>query len=383
MRHLAKTQQVIDSGIDAGLHFGAQVSVWQAGQMLCDAAFGTVGPRIADGVEVEPDRLTSDHLMLWMSAGKPILVVGLARQVDAGVLDWDDPIAEWVPGFAQRGKDAVTLRHVLTHTGGFRAVVSRYPRQSWEETIEAVCASRLETGWIPGETAGYHPHSGWSILGRVLEVCTDEPLSPHLREAVLRPWKLRDTWVGMPQEAFVDHRGRLVELFDTSGGTPRPTGSEQEAWVTGQRPGGNVWGPARELARFYQGLLNGGQIDGVRLIESETATLISQRHRRNTMDRTFRAQMDWGLGLMVNNRRHDEANQERHGDTGTPYGFGPFASDMAFGHGGNQCSVGFADPEHEVSIAVIFNGQPGEARHQKRMRDVLAAIYGDLELPSS
>ena len=382
MRQLEKTSQVIDAGIDAGIHFGAQVSVWRSGDMLCDAAYGTVNLPPSDGGTPAPaELLTRDHLMLWMSAGKPILVVGLARQVEAGVLDWDDPIAEWVPDFSQRGKDSITLRQVLTHTGGFRSVVSRYPRQSWDETIDAVCAGRLEAGWTPGETAGYHPHSGWNILGKVLEVCTQEPLAAHLRQAVLLPWGLENTWVGMPDSDYLNERDRLAELFDTSTEVTRSTDSSLQPWVTGQRPGGNVWGPARELARLYQGLVGGGQLDGVRLLEPSTASLLTQRHRRDTLDRTFRATMDWGLGLMVNNRRHDQVNRERHGDIGTPYGFGPYASETAFGHGGNQCSIGFADPEYGVSIAVIFNGQPGEPEHQARMRQVLSAIYEDLDLP--
>ncbi|MEL7088278.1 MAG: serine hydrolase domain-containing protein, partial [Planctomycetota bacterium] len=268
---------------------------------------------------------------------------------------------------------------VLTHTGGFRSVVFRYPEQTWGESIEAVCGGRLETGWDIGTTAGYHPHSGWNILGKVLEVCSGQPLGTHLRQAVLEPWGMTETWVGMPDGVYDRYAARLSPVTHTAGRSPRAAGMETRAWVVGQRPGGNVYGPARDLARFYRALLRGGELDGQRLLKPETVTMFTDRHRRDTTDRTFRAVMDWGLGFMPNNTRHDTTNASTH-PIATPYGFGPHASDAAFGHGGNQLSVGFADPAHDLAVAVVFNGQPGEPAHQKRMHELLAALYEDLGL---
>ena len=374
MQDLPRVRLLIEQGISEGHHPGAQVCVHQDGRCVAEVVVG----RTAFAPDGEP--LTPDHLTLWLSSGKPILAVALARQVEAGVLTWDDPVAEWVPEFAAGGKDAITLRHVLTHTGGFRSVAFRYPQQTWDEAVAAVCSARVETGWDIGKTAGYHPHSGWNILGRVLEVAADESLSHHLREAVLLPLGMTQTWVGMSDDDYDRQHARLSPMQNTAGRLPQPTGMHQRDWVTGQRPGGNTYGPARDLARFYRALLQGGEIDGTRILETDTVATLTQRHRRDTVDRTFRATMDWGLGLMTNNRRHDPANTDTHGDIGTPYNFGPYAGTNAFGHGGNQSSIGFADPEHQLAVAVIFNGMPGEPNHQGRMHTVLAALYQDLGL---
>ncbi|MEM7625508.1 MAG: serine hydrolase domain-containing protein [Planctomycetota bacterium] len=395
MEAIPKTTERIERGIEAGLHPGAQVCVWRGPDCVVDCGLGHTrppetdqsSPVLAGNVVQEPagrswvaaEALTSDHLTLWLSAGKPITAVAVAKQVEDGVIDLDDPIVEYVPEFGERGKHNITVRHVLTHTGGFRSVVFRYPEQTWDESIEAVCSGRLETGWEVGVTAGYHPHSGWNILGRVLEICTGQPLGEHLRGAVLEPWGMDDTWVGMPEDVFERQAPRLTPVANTTGHAPQPTDMEQRGWVVGQRPGGNVYGPARDLARFYRALLGGGELDGFRVLEPETLALFTDRHRKDTTDRTFRAVMDWGLGFMPNNARHDAANAETH-PIATPYGFGPHASDVAFGHGGNQVSVGFADPEHDLAVAVVFNGQPGEPAHQKRMHTVLAALYEDLGL---
>lgn len=390
MDALPKTKELIERGIDQGLHPGAQVCVWRGPECVVDRGLGQTGPPKPDQ-SGEGDSggggeaLTADHLTLWLSAGKPVTALAVAKQVEDGVVDLDDPIVEYVPEFGQRGKEDVTIRHVLTHTGGFRSVVFRYPQQTWGEAIDAVCAGRLETGWQVGETAGYHPHSGWNILGKVLEVCSGRVLSEHLREAVLVPCGMERTWIGIPSEppeVFGGLEEKLTPVWDTSGQAPRSIGAHEREWVVGQRPGGNVYGPARELARFYRLLLNGGELDGVRVVEPETVALFTDRHRRDTMDRTFRAVMDWGLGFMVNNRRHDAANAQTHpvASGGTPYGFGPHASDASYGHGGNQLSSGFADPEHDLAVAVVFNGQPGEPKHQPRMHAVLGAIYEDMGL---
>lgn len=373
MDALPKTKQRIEAGIAQGLHPGAQVCVWRGDACVADAGLGEARP----GVPMLPETMT-----LWLSAGKPITAIAIAQQVEAGAIELTDPVAEYVPEFAANGKEAVTIRDVLTHTGGFRSVVYRYPEQSWDDAIAAVCRARLETGWEVGQTAGYHPHSGWNILGKVLEVCSDQPVGEHLRDAVLLPWGMTSSWVGMADTAYDAAESRLADVLDTSRPEREPVSKKLHTrpWVVGQRPGGNAWGPARELARFYRALLSGGELDGTRLVDSTTIENLIARHRRDTTDRTFRAVMDWGLGFMVNNRRHDAANAEKHGETGAPYGFGPHASDRAFGHGGNQTSIGMADPEHDLAIVVVFNGMPGDAAHQQRMHAVLGAIYEDLGL---
>ena len=378
MEALPKTLDAIRRGIDAGLHPGAQVCVWRGSECLADCGIGQTRPQTNENPAAD-EPLTNDHLTLWLSAGKPITAVALAKQYEDGLIDLDDPVVEYVPEFGQRGKQDITLRHVLTHTGGFRSVVFRYPQQTWDEAVEAVCAGRLETGWDIGVTAGYHPHSGWNILGKVLEVCTGQNLSEHLRQAVLEPWGMDDTWVGIPEAVYGRVADRLSPVTNTAGRIAQSTETETRAWAVGQRPGGNIYGPARDLARFYRVLLASGELDGVRVLEPETVALFTDRHRRDTTDRTFRAVMDWGLGFMPNNRRHDATNAATH-PVATPYGYGPHASDAAFGHGGNQTSIGFADPEHDLAVAVVFNGQPGEPAHQKRMYDLLASLYEDLGL---
>ena len=270
-------------------------------------------------------------------------------------------------------------RHVLTHTGGFRATPFQYPRDDWEQSIAKLCAMPLEPGWVPGERAGYHVHSGWFILGELCERVSGMRVREYLRRRVLEPSGMRDSWIGMPRERYAAYTDRLSVMLETSTRPSKPLEWHTEAWVTADRPSGNAYGPARELGAFYEMLLRGGVgPDGARVLERESVELFTRRHREGMQARTFRAVLDWGLGFILDSKRHGEAQH--------PYGYGPHASDATFGHSGYQSSTAFADPAHDLAVALVFNGCPGDAAHQERVHTVLDALYVDLGLapnPSS
>jgi CubicO group peptidase (beta-lactamase class C family) len=99
---------------------------------------------------------------------------------------------------------------------------------------------------------------------------------------------------------------------------------------------------------------------------------MTARHRVGMFNQTFKHVMDWGLGFIV--------NSNQYGADTVPYGYGPHASWRTFGHSGYQSSVAFADPKNELAVAIVFNGTPGEAAHDRRVRGVLRGLYEDLGL---
>ena len=70
----------------------------------------------------------------------------------------------------------------------------------------------------------------------------------------------------------------------------------------------------------------------------------------------------------------------RYGADTVPYGYGPHASERTFGHSGSRSSIGYADPQHGLVVACVFNGAPDEAKHDARMREVNTLIYEELGL---
>lgn len=365
MTALPRTIQVLEDGIRAGLHIGAQAYVSIGGQCIADLALGESRPGVA---------MTPDTLMLWLSSSKPIAAVAIAQLWERGRLALDDPVARHVPEFAQNGKDAITLRHVLTHTAGIRWIETGWPVASWEQIIARICAMRPERDWPPGRKAGYSAHVTWFVLGEIVRRLDGRDYARYAREEIFEPLGMIDSWIAMPPEVYRAYGQRLGIMQKTEGGTAADLGADTEAACTHARPSGSGHGPMRELARFYEMLLNGGELSGRRILLPQSVEAITARHRASMYDQTFRHIMDWGLGFIVDSSQYGPD---------TPYGYGPSASPRTFGHSGSQSSVAFADPEHRLAAAIVFNGAPGEAAHQHRARAALAALYGDLGLGPS
>ncbi|MGH9282806.1 MAG: serine hydrolase domain-containing protein, partial [Acidimicrobiales bacterium] len=103
---LPGTEAAVGEGATAGLHVGAQLSVWFRGRPA-GLASGSARPGVA---------MTGGTLLPWFSATKPLTAAAVLQQWERGRLDPDDPVARHVPEFGAAGKEGVTLRHLLTHT---------------------------------------------------------------------------------------------------------------------------------------------------------------------------------------------------------------------------------------------------------------------------
>src|SRR5690606_38405024 len=132
------------------------------------------------------------------SCSKPITAIAVAQQWERGRLDLDEPVATYLPDFAQGGKERVTVRHLLTHTGGFPKAPIGFAHNDWDTIIAGICAAPLEPGWVVGETAGYHPATSWFILGELVQRVADEPLSDYVRRRVFEPLDMGDCYLGVP-----------------------------------------------------------------------------------------------------------------------------------------------------------------------------------------
>ncbi len=371
-------QGEMEAGITKGWHRGGQMVVSMGGQRVVDVAVGD-----ARGVET----LASDTLCLWMSSGKPWTAVALAQLVEQGELHLDDRVAQIVPGFEVKGKQDITLEHLLMHTGGFRAAPFHFPDQDWDSLVKTIADTPLEARWEVGQTAGYHAQTSWFILADVVQRISGEPIERYLRSHLLEPLNMIDCWLGMNPEALAVYRrdGRIAELDEVHGnGELAASPKTSDAWLTRPRPGGNAIGPASQFVRFYEMLLDlpgspPGRLGDTHVLESASVEKFTRATRVDTHDKTFRFTMDWGLGFMRNNNRHADPGQLER----VPYGFGPHASPLAFGHSGHQSSTAFADPAHQLAVAVVFNGMPGESPHAQRMFRLLDTLYRSLGLPIS
>jgi CubicO group peptidase (beta-lactamase class C family) len=369
--HLPRALAVAEEGMRQGLHIGAQVYASLRGAPVADFAIGEAKPGTP---------LTPESMPIWFSCTKAPTAVALAQQCERGALELDDPVVRFIPEFGQHGKGDVTVRHVLTHGGGFRfadqgagGALEGPFAAGWDEIIARICNAPLEPGWVPGRRAGYHPTSGWFILGEIVHRLDGRPFSAYVREEVFEPAGMVDSWVGIPPERMPHYASRLVPMHNTERDRAVPmTALNSEPALSRCVPGGGGRGPIHDLGRLYEMLLNRGAIDGRRLLSPQTVEAITARHRVDMLDETFQTKLDWGLGFILDSKRY--------GLPVVPYGYGAHASPRTVGHGGAQSSVGFMDPEHGLVVAAVFNGMPGGPKHNRRMWGFLTALYEDLDL---
>lgn len=360
-----RTIGLLEQGRRDGQHLGGQLCVLRRGEIVADLAFGEAAPGAP---------MTREHRMLWLSSGKPVAVVAVAQLWERGRLGLDDAVAVHIPEFGAAGKEGVTVRHLLTHTAGLRLPEVGWPEASWEEILARICAHRLEPRWVPGRKAGYHQMSTWFVLGEIVRRLDGRDFPRYAREEILLPLGLADCWLGMPEEEYDRSAARLAPLWSCEGG---PTERSMRPWhgrerLTRNSPGTNGCGPMRQFVRLHEALRRGGELDGARILSPQTVEALAARHRVGLFDHTFRARLDWGLGLIV--------NSAWHGEPEVPYGYGPHASARTFGHSGARSSTGFCDPEHGLAVALAVNGMPSEAAHRLRFHALLAALYEDLGL---
>lgn len=339
-----------------GLHPGAQLYVSLGGEVVVDTAVGEARPGVA---------LTPEHVMMWYSATKPLTAVAVVQLLEQGRLHLDDRIGRFVANWGG-GKEACTLRHVLTHMGGFARAETFDADIGWEESIALIAAYPAEHP--PGHAAGYHATAGWMVLGEVVRVVDGRAIDTYLREEVLAPAGMVDTWLGIPvpdQERIADRlahlhwTGLMMPVLEDGALCMRPYHIEDihdEPWHRAKvHPGGSGRGPAADLGRFYEALLADG---GARLFRRpESVSLLGACHRAAVVDRTLLSAPPWGLGVQI------------AGSISGTIGY------RSFGHGGMASSRGVCDPVEGLVLVFVCNGLPGPIENHRRMTEVTNAVY--------
>lgn len=355
MHDLTRTVAVIEAGIERKLHLGVQVALVVDGQAQ-GLAMGEAEPGMP---------LTSEMAIPWLSAGKPVTAVAIATLVDAGKISFDDVVSKYISEFGQGGKEGITIGNLLTHTAGLSPVDVDWSTTSWDDIIRSISEQPAREGWTVGKDAGYDPVASWFLLGDVIQRVSGRDLETYLKEEIFEPVGMTGTSVRGSGE--VD----FAPLYDRVGGQMQVSPYTARLAKDHVAPGSSLRGPAADLAKFYQHLLE--ILDGhLGLISQGTLKNVLTRHRRETFDQTLQHQVDYGYGFIL--------DSNRYGVDTVPYGFGRHASETAFGHGGSQSSMGFADPRYKLAAGVIANGRAGEGQHQRRFRELLTALYEDLGL---
>ena len=337
-----------DRQLDVGLHHGAQLAVYIDGELAVDFAGGVDGPA---GDETTPE---TRHLIF--SCTKPYAGVGLHQLIEAGAADYDDPVVDHWPEFADEGsrKAEITIRHVLSHTAGipygeFDQAVDQWG--DWEAVVAAMEA--IEPVFEPGEQPAYHTFNyGW-LVGELIRRISGQPVEAYVDEHVFEPLGLDHTSIGVRGDADPDAVATLsgFESFDRcrdpGEGLDVPAADSAALFnEPGVKraviPAANGIGTARDMARFYACIANGGTLDGTRLLDESTVEEATTTHAETASDGTLSRPARYGLGFWTGGLANDM--------------FGSVSRERMFGHAGLGSIFAWGDPELDVGFAYVTNG---------------------------
>ena len=266
----ARVDEIVQAGIAAKAAPGAVVLIGRGDQTVYEKAYGTR----ATVPSTEP--MTLDTVFDLASLTKVVATTtAVMTLVEQGRVRLNDPVASFVPGFDRYGKAGITVRHLLTHVSGLRPDVDLHPWTGYDAAM-ALAIDEVPTA-APGEQFVYSDIN-FFLLGDIVSRVTGESLDKYLTRVVFGPLGLRDT-------GFLPAKTLLPRI------APTERCAEQDAWPckrpdaaplrgvvhdpTARRMGGvaghaGLFSTAQDLQRFARMLINGGELDGVRILSPAT-----------------------------------------------------------------------------------------------------------------
>jgi CubicO group peptidase (beta-lactamase class C family) len=286
---LQRARDAVNALIDKKEMAGAVIAVARHGKVVMLEALGEM--EAGSGRVMNPDAIVRIYSMT-----KPITTVAAMILVDEGKIGLDDPVSKYLPEFKNvhvlagkadsdetvEAKRVPTIRDLMRHTAGLtygnfgnRAIEEQYkkagifttPGDSLQDTI--VKLAGLPLRFQPGTRWNYS--ASVDVLGRVVEVASGKPLDEFFAERIFKPLDMKDTGFFVPKDKL--DRFSAVHGLDQQNKVAVTETAEKSRYRNKPRllsGGGGCVGTARDYLRFCQMMLNGGELDGVRILKGET-----------------------------------------------------------------------------------------------------------------
>lgn len=359
----------------SGIHPAIQLCVRRNGRVLIDRAIGHAsGNGPGDAPEAPKVQLLPETPFVSLSASKAVTAMVIHLLDQRNLIRLDDPVCEYIPAFAAHGKQWITIRHVLTHRAGIPNLPAEVMDLDRLDDLDLVLDILCDTTpvWRAGTRLAYHAVIGGFILGELVRRVTGMDIRAFFDEEIRRPLGFR--WMGYG--VAPDEVGQIARNYQT-GPSPIPpfsnlfhralglgyrdavAMSNDPRFLTAIVPAANVVGTANEFSRFFQLLVNGGELDGVRVFEPRTVRRATAEQSYLEFDFTLGLPFRYGMGFML----------------GAEW-FSLYGPDTlhAYGHIGFTNIVCWADPERRIAAALMTSGKPFVYPELYYLFDVLRQI---------
>lgn len=320
---LAQIDEAVAEGLHRGDMPGCVVMVCRRGKIALHKAYGHR--------QIAPTKVSmaTDTVFDLASLTKPIATAtSVMRLIDLGKLRLDDPVAKFLPEFAENGKGQITVLQLLTHQGGLVAdnPLADYddgPAKAREKLL------RIKPVASPGERFVYSD-VGFLVLGELIQRISGKTLDEFSRENIFAPLGMSETGY-LPGERL---RQRAA-----------PTERRGQHWMQGEvhdprafALGGvaghaGLFSSASDLAVFAQMMLQGGEYGGAKILSRES---VAEMTRPRPVARGLRA-LGWDINSPYSSNR-SRAYSAR-----------------AYGHGGFTRTSLWIDPQYELVVIFLSN----------------------------
>jgi CubicO group peptidase (beta-lactamase class C family) len=360
-------QDISDSKCD-----GAVLIVARQGEVVLREAVGKT-----DLEKNRPARL--DDMFCLQSITKQLTAVKVLMDIEAGKFTLDTPICEVIPEFGQKGKQGVTVKHVMTHTSGLNSEIPFGLPVHQLGNIETVTKfmSNDRIFYRPGTVLFYNPVCSFALLAVMVQRLDEKnrPFRKILQEDLFLPLGMNDTVLGLPEE--VKDRYVPVVFRDRSPGAFSPIFLEAFnvlAHGETEMPSNSGLSTALDIFRFAEMLRRGGELDGTRILSPETVELATKIHTGDLVNRFYdyaRVMHGWpefpanfGLTFFI------------RGEGMFPMPLGLTASPESFAGLGAGSNMFLVDPQRDLTFVFLSAGLMEEINNQlrcQRLADLVIA----------
>ncbi len=371
-RQLDRLGEAIRGDIEAGRYDGAVFLVARDGKVVRREAVG-----YAKLEDRRPAR--EDDVFFLMSISKQLTTALVLARVDRGEISLTTPVAEVIPEFGCRGKNRITVAHLLTHTSGIaQEMPSGLPLDllgDLQAYVTAACDQRLMS--LPGSRVSYNPFTAHAVLAEMVRRLDGRrrPYRRILAEDLFEPLGMKETAMGLRPD-LVERRVPVVVRDTTPGLFDAALLEATNVLFTEETeiPSAGVFSTVTDIFRFSEMLRRGGAVEGVRVLSPGILRLALSNQtgtRPNDLMDYAREMYGWpefpaylGLGFFL------------RGEGVFPTPFGLTTSPGTYGGLGAGSTMFWVDPARDLAFVCFTAGLMEEAASHlrfQRLSDLVVA----------
>ncbi|WP_087972528.1 serine hydrolase domain-containing protein [Oceanobacillus rekensis] len=264
----------MEAAIEDGAFPGAVTFVARKGHIVQHNAYGHayLYEDYKGNTADQPIKMSNDTIFDLASISKIFTSTAAMILYEQGFFKLDDPVADYIPEFAENGKENVTIKQLMTHTSGFTPWIPLHTiGDNREDRLQYVYQYPLNNS--PGSTYTYSDLN-MITLGALIERLSGQRLDEFVYENITKPLKMNDTMYNPPESLI--HRIAATEYQPgINRGLVWGEVHDESAWVLDGIAGhAGVFSSAEDLGKFAHMFINDGRYDGKRILKPETVELL-------------------------------------------------------------------------------------------------------------